>query len=212
MSSDSDVDLARPGRPKDPAKRSAILTAARRLFLKEGYDRVSLDAVAAEAGVSKVTIYSHFPNKEALFIAALSLECEATFQRATATAEEGAPFEAVLVELSLSFLDMLMDPEVDAMHAVMAAEGERRPELPRLFFETVVQRSSRQLADIIARERDRGTISCRDPAIAAVQFLAMVQGDFVFHHQIGLGRPDQAQIEAYVRDCAALMIRAWSTR
>ena len=47
-----------PGRPKDLAKRRAILDAAKILFLSKGYANTSMDAVATEAGVSKLTVYS----------------------------------------------------------------------------------------------------------------------------------------------------------
>ena len=56
-----------PGRPKDPEKRNAILEAAMQLFPSRGYDGVSMDALAQAAGVSKLTVYSHFEDKEALF-------------------------------------------------------------------------------------------------------------------------------------------------
>ena len=49
-------------------KRSAILTAARDLFLADGFDRSSVDAVAARAGVSKRTVYDYFGDKEALLL------------------------------------------------------------------------------------------------------------------------------------------------
>lgn len=58
-----------PGRPKDLAKRQAILDAAKRLFVSMGYASTSMDAVATEAGVSKLTVYSHFNDKETLFSA-----------------------------------------------------------------------------------------------------------------------------------------------
>ena len=60
-----------PGRPKDLGKRSSILEAAKRLFSMEGFAGVSMDQIAAEAGVSKLTVYSHFGDKEALFFAAV---------------------------------------------------------------------------------------------------------------------------------------------
>lgn len=65
-----------PGRPKDLAKRKAILEAAKTLFLSNGYDGSSMDAIAAEAGVSKLTVYSHFTDKEKLFAAAVQSKCE----------------------------------------------------------------------------------------------------------------------------------------
>ena len=63
-----------PGRPKDMEKRAAILEAAKGLFVRNAFAGTSMDAVAAEAGVSKLTVYSHFGDKETLFGAAVT-EC-----------------------------------------------------------------------------------------------------------------------------------------
>ncbi|MCC6595535.1 MAG: helix-turn-helix transcriptional regulator, partial [Rhodanobacteraceae bacterium] len=65
-----------PGRPKDLEKRAAILAAAKRLFLDHGFEGTSMDSIAAEAGVSKLTVYSHFRDKETLFTAAIRERCE----------------------------------------------------------------------------------------------------------------------------------------
>src|SRR2546426_11426938 len=64
------------GRPKDLEKRAAILEAAKCLFLSGGYEGTSMDAVAAEAGVSKLTVYNHFSDKETLFAEAVKAKCE----------------------------------------------------------------------------------------------------------------------------------------
>ena len=55
---------------------AAILEAAKQLFAREGFAGVSMDKIAAEAGVSKLTVYSHFGDKEALFAAAIRAKCE----------------------------------------------------------------------------------------------------------------------------------------
>lgn len=65
-----------PGRPKDLAKREAILEAAKALFLSLGYANTSMDAVAAAAGVSKLTVYSHFTDKQTLFCSAVMATCQ----------------------------------------------------------------------------------------------------------------------------------------
>src|SRR5690606_40902510 len=67
---------ASPGRPKDLAKGAAILEAAKRMFTLHGYERTSMDLIASEAGVSKLTVYSHFGDKDALFAAAVKSHCE----------------------------------------------------------------------------------------------------------------------------------------
>lgn len=58
----------KPLRAGSAAKRSAILVAARALFVSEGFERTSVDAVAASAGVSKRTIYDYFGDKDTLLL------------------------------------------------------------------------------------------------------------------------------------------------
>src|SRR5690606_31620579 len=67
---------AAPGRPKDLEKGSAILDAARRLFTTQGFDGASMDQIAAAAGVSKLTVYSHYGDKETLFAEVVKSYCE----------------------------------------------------------------------------------------------------------------------------------------
>jgi AcrR family transcriptional regulator len=50
------------GRPRDPQRRQAILEAAMDLVAEVGYDRATVDAIAARAGVSKPTLYRHWPH------------------------------------------------------------------------------------------------------------------------------------------------------
>ena len=52
-------------------KHDAIAAAALVLFARDGYERTSVDAIAAEAGVSKRTVYSHYGDKENLFLLVL---------------------------------------------------------------------------------------------------------------------------------------------
>src|ERR1700739_829548 len=65
----------RPGRALDPGKRAAILEGARAVFMRDGFAQGSMDAVAAEAGVGKQTIYRPFRSKEALVEALVEAMC-----------------------------------------------------------------------------------------------------------------------------------------
>ena len=64
------------GRPKDPAKRAAVLEAAQELFSELGFDGVSMDQIAQTAGVSNLTVYSHFGDKDGLLSAVVHAHCE----------------------------------------------------------------------------------------------------------------------------------------
>jgi TetR/AcrR family transcriptional repressor of mexJK operon len=209
---DAEGQIRQAGRPKSAAKRDAIIDAARRQFTREPFERVSLDAVAAEAGVSKVTIYSHFPNKEALFIAAIGAGCSAVFDRVNIEmgAGDAVALDETLTQLGLDFLEMIFDPEVDRLHAVILGEGPRHPELPQMFYEAVLVRSTQTFADFLAAQTAAGRISCGDPFIAATQFLSIVQGDFRYRVELGLPRVCRDDMEIYVRSCVALVLKSWA--
>lgn len=199
----------RPGRPKSSTKRDAIIAAAQRRFTQEPYDRVSLDEIAADAYVSKVTIYANFPNKEALFVAAISTSCDAVFGKVDLNAPDSGPVDTVLYRLGSEFLDMIFDPEVERLHAVIMSEGPNRPQLPQMYYDSVVRRSTEVLAAYLKSQADRGWLAIDDPYTAAVQFIAIVQGEFRYRVELGLAKARREEREAYVRACVATLLRAW---
>ena len=205
--SNASVQVSR-GRPKDDVKRSAILEAARHLFMAQPFDRVSVEAIATEAGVSKVTVYSHFPGgKEEVFVAAISAGCAAMFEGAFVAIDSGADLEAALAQLGADFVAMITSKEVSALHGIMLGEGGRHPALPRMFYESAVRRMTLELAERLRREADRGVIACPDPELAAEQFLAMVQGQIVYRIELGVGETPEPDRRRYAEACAALFMR-----
>src|SRR5436305_1165081 len=63
-------------KPRARAKYCQILDSARVLFLDQGFDATSMDAIAREAGVSKATLYVHFDDKDDLLLALVNDECK----------------------------------------------------------------------------------------------------------------------------------------
>ena len=193
-------------------KGEAILAAAKSLFLSEPYDRVSMDAVAAAAGVSKVTIYAHFENKERLFVAAISEGCRAVFDPLALNADGEGGLQAALERMGIEFVRYITSPDVSALHGVLIQEGRSRPDLTALFYETTVRSSTRQLGHLLAEQVKAKRIVCDDPETAAVQFIAMVQGDLTYRNQLGLGAPELTAIKTYVRSCVQMFCRAHEPR
>lgn len=196
------------GRRKDGEKGNAILEAARDLFLDHPFDRVSMDMVADAASVSKATVYSHFPSKQALFVAAISKGCLAAFDEAAASIERGLTLEATLNALALRFVETITSEEISKLTAVMTADGKKNPELAQMFFEGALNVATTSLADLLTNEVECGAIKCAHPFGAATQFLSMVLGNFELQVRLGLPRAPRGEIEAYTRDCTALFLRA----
>jgi TetR/AcrR family transcriptional regulator, mexJK operon transcriptional repressor len=197
------------GRPADPAKNAAILAAARTAFLELPYDRVSMDAIAARAGVSKVTIYAKYQSKEGLFVATMSEQCEAIYEQARSDTRGGGPLDVALRDLGARFMTMILSADMAAIHGVMIQAAQERPELTQLYYQSVVETSINTLAETLDIAVARGNFVCADTHRAAVQFVAMIQGTYRYEHELGVtpSKPHD-DLEFYVADCVDLFLRA----
>lgn len=204
--------VARPrrGRPPDPAKPRAILRAATRLFLAHGFAGASMDAIARAAGVSKLTLYAHFGDKEGLFQEMVRRRCEAYGQGGSFEDLLALPPRDALRRIARGFLALLLDPEVVRLHNVIVAESVRRPRMAELFFEAGPARVSAALADYLRGADLGGQLAVADPALAAEQLNALVRGMPHFRATLNLRpRPTPAQLDAHVERCVELFLRAY---
>lgn len=197
------------GRRADPAKDVAILEAARAAFLEQPYDRVSMDAIASRAGVSKVTIYSKYQSKDGLFIATMSEQCGAIYEQARSDTRSGGPLDVALRDLGERFMTMILSPDMTAIHGVMIQAAQQRPELTQLYYQSVVETSIRTLAETLDIAAARGLFVCEDTHRAAVQFIAMIQGVYRYEHELGVVSGGQAEgLSPYIANCVDLFLRA----
>lgn len=165
-----------PGRPKDPAKREAILDAAKRLFATDGLDGTSMDAVARLAGVSKLTVYSHFADKDALFKAAVQSKCEEQMPEALFHVDPKASIARQLASIARGFHDLVFSPESVALHRMMIASAGHSPHLASLFFEAGPQRVLAAFEQFLREAVRAGSLKVRDPAEAAGHFFVLIKG------------------------------------
>ena len=150
--------------PRARAKRDQILAGARRVFLRNGFAAASTDAIAAEAKVSKRTLYVYYPSKEELFagiMRELSLENPQT--RALESMEEMTPgseeeLRRDLLELANKIVATMMQPGYLALLRTTIADTHRFPQLGGLFRATVPERAMRSFAVFIERSRESGVV------------------------------------------------------
>lgn len=178
---DGDDDTLRgPGRPRDPAVDDAILRATLRQLAANGYGGMSVEAIAAEAGVTKPTVYRRWPSKADLATAAL----------AVLQAEESPPARgegrADLVALLATFRRSLLRPNGMSMLCTLLAEEERTPELIALFRERIVASRRRGVRDLLDAAWARGELRPDADLDAAVNALI---GSFYARYLTGDGVP-----------------------
>src|SRR6185437_7405244 len=124
-----------PGRPKDMEKRAAILDAAKRLFPQHGYEGTSMDAVAAEAGVSKLTVYSHFGDKDSLFREALRERCRQALPDSVFE-DAHRPLRESLLAIARAHARAVTDPEaIGTWRAILGDCRQGNPRLGQLMWE-----------------------------------------------------------------------------
>ena len=207
---DSHCTSPGPGRPKDPAKREAILAAAQVLFLGNGYEGSSMEAIAAEAGVSKLTLYSHFKDKEALFCAAVQATCETRLPRRLFELSLGCDITAVLLAIGRAFHALVNSPESIGLHRVMVTMAAHNPQLVRMFYEAGPQQLLRDLEQLFAAANAQGLLAIGEPLRAAEHFCALIKGAGHFRLLIGYADEQSAsEAERHVQEVVALFVRAY---
>ncbi|MCV7383158.1 TetR/AcrR family transcriptional regulator [Mycolicibacter longobardus] len=124
MTASPDPAPAGRGRPRDPRTEQAITEAARRLLARDGYDQVSIEAIAREADVSRPTVYRRWPSKTHLVF-------DAVFDAAEVddVLTSSGDFEADLRRLVAGVFDFWRSPEVAAAALGILADRHRDPEL-----------------------------------------------------------------------------------
>jgi TetR/AcrR family transcriptional regulator, mexJK operon transcriptional repressor len=150
--------------PRARAKRDQILSGARRVFMRDGFAAASTDAIAAEAKVSKRTLYVYYPSKEDLFVDVLRrLTIENPQTRALESMEGMSPenleeLRRDLLELARKIVTTMMQPDYLALLRTTIADIHRFPQLAGLFRATVPERALSSFAVFIDRTRERGVI------------------------------------------------------
>lgn len=152
--------------------REHLLCAALGLFLRLGY-RASVDAIAAEAGVSKQTLYNHFGSKEALFSAVVS---EALRPVTVSLADASEDLREGLIRFAQAFRRTVLAPEAIALHRMLVAESPRFPEAAREVFLAGGGSMQRQLAATFDRAMRSGRLRRDDPDFAADMLISMLAG------------------------------------
>jgi TetR/AcrR family transcriptional repressor of mexJK operon len=202
-----------PGRPKDLEKRAAILAAAKRLFPLYGFEGTSMDTIAAEAGVSKLTVYSHFNDKETLFVAAIRARCEDQMPDELFDVNTAGPVRGQLEAIARAFLRLITSPEAISLHRLLTASAGTTPKLSQLFWEAGPQRMRVSFEQFLRREVEAGQLDIPDISRSASQFFALLKGEIHARLLCGCTQSISApDLDEHVRATVDLFLRAFLPR
>lgn len=195
------------GRPKvmdDACQRETIAGEARRLFMETGYDKMTMDELAARCHMSKRTLYRHFPGKRDIFTLIADEHRQSML---------GLPFDDDSADIASALrhifrLDIDEAEHLDrmAMMRMCKQEAPACEEMSGILRERAYDLSMRYFSDWIARQVDLGKMRQIDPSIAAKIMFDMFFG--------GLFTPDKKIREwvsnderrAYMEECLRIFV------
>ena len=202
-----------PAERSRPDKHDAITRAASETFLAEGFDRASLDQIAPRAGVSKQTIYSHFADKQALFLAICSELTEKLTIPLRRPPSGAGDLRTILQRLGEDALAMMLHPASLDLHRLIVGAAARFPELGQAAYDAGAGRMITDLSALLAqRSRSGDGLSrplARDEADRlAEQFIGMLRGFHQVRGLLGIAPVPPAEARSYVAACVDLLLRA----
>lgn len=128
------------GRPKDLEKRQRILESAKSLFLKQGYHGSSMNEIARDAGVTKLTVYNHFQDKATLFTCAIEDTCEALIMARPPQLSTDSNFQQALAQLCALSLEIVYLPEAIKLEYLLLDLASQQSPLLQQFYQASHQK------------------------------------------------------------------------
>jgi TetR/AcrR family transcriptional regulator, mexJK operon transcriptional repressor len=163
--------------PRGRVLRERILEAARVTFLAEGFG-VSMDAVAAAAGTTKATVYKHFGNKEALFIAVIGSELDRALDEPARLVVSrlalSSDLRECLVSACRAWVAGIAAAEMIDLRNLVVGEARRFPELGEAWRERGPQRFHPVIAEALRRLTEQRRLSIHDIDLAVLQLSGLV--------------------------------------
>ncbi|MDN5512570.1 MULTISPECIES: TetR/AcrR family transcriptional regulator [unclassified Acinetobacter] len=154
----------------------ALLLSANELFLKHGYDAVSLDDIVNHAGGSKASIYKFFGNKEGLFTAICDYRRELFFKDICIPFEHGKDdLRAYLIQTLMNVKQHLMLPENAAFLRLIIEQTQRSPQLALYIHEQGPKHIQMAIANALTKADEIGIIKCKQPIYSAQLYFGIIR-------------------------------------
>ena len=166
----------RPTREQAEARHAELLDHALDHFLDKGFEMATIEAIAADVGMTKRTVYARYPDKASLFRAAVN-RAIARFalpeERIRATEVPG-DLAQTLTNIAMLRIDLVSTPQGLKLQRIIQTESYRFPEIFTDSYDIGSFPTIKFLAKVLRRENEAGTIAIDDTIAAANAFVSMV--------------------------------------
>lgn len=207
-----DKEPVKRGRPVDETKRNDILNVATKLFMQQGFSTTSMEQIAKEAGISKLTLYSRFADKNALFTDVIARKCRTHIPDELFDIFGTACPREAIETVGAALFSLITSPDATAMYRMMAAEAPNNPEMTQLFYNAGPKRVKTLVREKMQYLRDTGKLNIADPDEAKEFFCALFSGsDLYMRNLLNIGeKPTEEQRNDYVKRAVDFFMRAYT--
>lgn len=185
MSTTAGARSTAPRRRRKDARPAELTAAALDLFVERGYAATRLEDVAAQAGVSKGTLYLYFENKEALFQAVVReglLPALAEAEKLVAGFE--GPTDELLREVVGAIWRLVGSQRIGGLPKLVFAEARNFPEIAAFYHREVIQRGTGLARGVIARGIERGEFAPANVEAALLVVMAPLLMRMIWNHSL----------------------------
>lgn len=133
-----------------------IIAAGRKLFFERGFERVSTDALAREAKVSKASLYKYFPNMSEVLKGVVRAEGDSFEDSVPVKCETFEELRDALILYGVGALNFLNKPEIIQFCQLMMEEARAHPQIALRFYESAYQRSFESLKTMFEYGQSKG--------------------------------------------------------
>jgi len=191
-------------------KRAAILDAARETFLRAGYEGTSMEGIAANAGVSIMTLYRHAKGKDDLFATVIASVCHPADQAERARIEESLQksLEEVLILVGLMFQARVASPTTTALFRAVMAETTRHPHLAELAYRGLIGTHEDALDAFLSQRVETATLDAGQRRKLSAAFLNRLVGIDSLRVLLGLEGASEAERLARAKSATAELLCA----
>jgi AcrR family transcriptional regulator len=165
----------RPTREQAEARHEELLDHALDHFLDKGFEQATIEAIAADVGMTKRTVYARYADKASLFHAAVRRAIERySIPDERIRATEAADLVQTLTNIAMLRIDLVSSPEGLKLQRIIQTESYRFPGIFTETYEIGALPTIRFLADLLERETRAGRLAIDNPMMAANTFMSMV--------------------------------------
>jgi TetR/AcrR family transcriptional repressor of mexJK operon len=170
---------------KQGRKWDQVLDGARKVFMRDGFEGASVDDIVREAGVSKATLYSYFPDKRLLFLEVAKMECKSQSDEAIAHIEASGDIHQALTQAARRMVRFFMSDVGMQVYRIVVGESQRFPEIGRDFYNSGPAMVRQILVQFLTKAVGEGKLRIDDVDLAADQFPELCKAGL--HIQMVLG-------------------------